>query len=100
MVRVQRTVCRSLPFDLMFSAPQDYMEDPVIAADGNTYERKAIEMYISQQGRGGGGWRSPLTNAVVESTVLVPNHALRSAIMEHRERVAAALQRGDTPSFI
>lgn len=74
------------------------MDDPVIAADGNTYERAAIEMYIAQQSRGS-GWRSPLTNAVVESRVLVPNHALRSAIMEHKESMARPVP-PRTQSFI
>ena len=74
------------------------MVDPVIAADGNTYERAAIETYIAQQRRGT-GWRSPLTNAVVESTVLVPNHALRSAIMEHKEAMARPAP-ARTTSFI
>jgi hypothetical protein len=57
------------------------MKDPVVAADGFTYERSAITRWLQQQGMR----RSPMTNKPME-TLLVPNHSLRSSIMEWHEQ--------------
>ena len=61
-------------------------EDPVICADGNTYERTAIQYWL-QQPRGTDPDtglprppRSPLTNSALLHVELVPNRALKSAI--------------------
>ena len=61
----------------MFLCPitQDVMHDPVIASDGHTYEREAIEKWL-KNGRN----VSPMTNAPMTSSVLLPNHNLKSAI--------------------
>ena len=48
-------------------------EDPVVAADGHTYERSAVERWFAEGNR-----TSPLTGARLESVVLIPNHAERS----------------------
>ena len=48
--------------------------DPVVALDGHTYERRAIEQWFSQ-----GRLTSPVTNLRLPATTLVPNHALKSA---------------------
>lgn len=50
------------------------MKDPVFTADGHTYERAAITQWLSRSKR------SPMTNAVLEHTRLVPNVALRTLI--------------------
>jgi len=50
------------------------MKDPVMAADGFTYERAAIADWLA---RGGGS--SPMTGATLGSTALVPNLAVRTA---------------------
>lgn len=52
---------------------RDIMEDPVIAKDGHTYEKEAIEMWFNNNSR------SPKTNQQI-STELIPNYALKSAI--------------------
>lgn len=59
----------------------DVMEDPVIAMDGETYERTAIESVFS----GNGPLRSPLTNEVLESALLIPNRAMKRLIEERRK---------------
>ncbi|KAG2438937.1 hypothetical protein HYH02_010730 [Chlamydomonas schloesseri] len=82
----------------IFTCPisQDVMHDPVVAADGHTYERRLIEEWMrrgQQQGppgaagAGGGGPapRSPMANQPLPHTALVPNLALRSAIREWQE---------------
>ncbi|KAF6262064.1 hypothetical protein COO60DRAFT_1699492 [Scenedesmus sp. NREL 46B-D3] len=65
------------------------MKDPVVAADGFTYERGAISRWLQSQGMR----RSPMTNKPME-LLLVPNHSLRSSIMEwhqqHQPSAAAA----------
>jgi hypothetical protein len=66
------------------------MQDPVIlAGDGFCYERDAIANWLRRGTR-----RSPMTGAPLASDALVPNHTLRSAIMEWRERQAARGARG------
>ncbi|KAG2438743.1 hypothetical protein HXX76_005288 [Chlamydomonas incerta] len=66
----------------MFLCPitQDVMEDPVVAADGYTYERLAITEWVSRSPT------SPLTNMRLDHTQVVPNLTLRSAIKEWREQ--------------
>ena len=50
------------------------MTDPVIAQDGHSYERTAIEEWF------GRSMKSPMTGAELSSTSLVPNHTLRQLI--------------------
>eukprot|EP00197_Chlamydomonas_leiostraca_P000020 CAMPEP_0202886216 /NCGR_PEP_ID=MMETSP1391-20130828/42060_1 /ASSEMBLY_ACC=CAM_ASM_000867 /TAXON_ID=1034604 /ORGANISM="Chlamydomonas leiostraca, Strain SAG 11-49" /LENGTH=972 /DNA_ID=CAMNT_0049569485 /DNA_START=65 /DNA_END=2985 /DNA_ORIENTATION=+ len=69
----------------MFLCPitQDVMDDPVVAADGYTYEREAIRAWLSKSPT------SPLTNLALEHCHLVPNLNLRSAIREWQGQAAA-----------
>mmetsp|Transcript_35319 Transcript_35319/g.82536 ORF Transcript_35319/g.82536 Transcript_35319/m.82536 type:complete len:108 (-) Transcript_35319:199-522(-) len=62
----------------------DIMVDPVLAMDGHSYERAAIENWLRQS------QKSPKTNALLPSKMLLPNHALRGMIIEWRERRQAA----------
>lgn len=64
---------------------QDLFKDPVIAADGFTYERSAIEDWLSRKNT------SPLLNVPLEHTFLIPNHAVRTTILRMNERTAAGL---------
>ena len=50
--------------------------DPVIAEDGYTYEREAFEKWTNVHRR------SPMTNRELNSTEVIQNHTLRSAIMD------------------
>lgn len=59
---------------------QEEMHDPVIAADGFTYERKAIEQWFSKCKR------SPSTNNDMRNTSLVPNRILKQ-IMEDSNQI-------------
>jgi hypothetical protein len=54
------------------------MRDPVMAADGHTYERAQIEQWITA--RGYPGVQSPKTNCVLAHTRLQPNHTVKSLI--------------------
>ncbi|KAF0716248.1 Aste57867_2936 [Aphanomyces stellatus] len=55
---------------------QDVMTNPVVAADGHSYDRESIEMWFRQK------YTSPVTNEMLPSTRLLPNLALREAIRE------------------
>ncbi|KAK4483474.1 hypothetical protein RD792_010666 [Penstemon davidsonii] len=56
---------------------QEIMQDPVVAADGFTYEAEALKGWLDS-----GHDTSPMTNLQLPHSNLVPNHALRSAIQE------------------
>lgn len=71
------------------SLTQAVMEDPVVAADGESYERSAWEAWLAHHGA-----VSPLTGAALEHTAAVPNHALRSTIDLARRRAAQAASLG------
>ncbi|KAK3447180.1 hypothetical protein EUGRSUZ_A02766 [Eucalyptus grandis] len=59
---------------------QEVMKDPLIAADGFTYEAEAIHGWLLS-----GHNTSPMTNLKLEHNDLVPNHALLYAIQEWQE---------------
>lgn len=52
------------------------MVDPVVAADGYSYERDAIARWLEKRAS------SPATGASLAHTGLTPNHALRGTITE------------------
>ncbi|KAJ0909788.1 putative U box domain, Zinc finger, RING/FYVE/PHD-type [Helianthus annuus] len=55
---------------------KDVMVDPCVAADGYTYDRRAIEQWLEESES------SPMTNLPLTSRSLTPNYTLLSAIME------------------
>ncbi|KAI3458344.1 hypothetical protein Pfo_015007 [Paulownia fortunei] len=55
---------------------KDVMNDPCVAADGYTYDRKAIEEWLE------GNNTSPVTNLPLLNKSLIPNYTLLSAIMD------------------
>jgi len=69
------------------------MKDPVIAQDGHTYEREAITQWFAMNDR------SPKTNAVISSTALIPNIALRNTIQEFFAANPQALTSVAAPLF-
>ena len=58
----------------------DVMEEPVIAIDGFTYEKRCILEWFRTK------ITSPSTGAVLSSTNLIPNHSLKSQINHWREQ--------------
>ncbi|KAF7806759.1 U-box domain-containing protein 34 [Senna tora] len=57
---------------------QEIMDDPHIAADGFTYEYRAIKAWLNKHNV------SPVTKVRLQRSTLIPNHTLRSAIREWR----------------
>lgn len=55
---------------------QDIMQDPVVAADGHTYERVALEAWLINHNT------SPMTNQPLPHKQLTPSHTLKSMIRE------------------
>ncbi|KAK2650287.1 hypothetical protein Ddye_017776 [Dipteronia dyeriana] len=55
----------------------EVMQDPVVAADGYTYEAEALKGWLES-----GHDTSPMTNLRLPHHQVVPNHSLRSAIQE------------------
>ena len=58
------------------------MADPVVIADGHSFERDAISDWFER-----GHMKSPMTGAPLPNAEVVPNHALRSAISEYIENL-------------
>jgi hypothetical protein len=52
------------------------MIDPVVAADGHTYERFAIARWLHESDK------SPLTGSILPHKSLVPNYMLVSSLQE------------------
>jgi len=77
-----------------FTCPitQDVMSDPVMAADGHSYERTAIARWLQSNER------SPKTNQVLQDKRLLPNHGLKSLIVQYIEQLNASEQRANKRS--
>ncbi|XP_022764668.1 U-box domain-containing protein 32-like isoform X2 [Durio zibethinus] len=68
---------RRIPSHFVCPIFQEVMKDPLIAADGFTYEGDAIRGWLES-----GHDTSPMTNLKLEHCSLVPNYALHQAIQE------------------
>ncbi|KAK2853859.1 hypothetical protein Q5P01_006520 [Channa striata] len=69
------SVCSDIPDEFLCPITREPMKDPVIAADGYSYERDAIESWIHTKNRS-----SPMTNLPLLTTLLTPNYTLKMAI--------------------
>lgn len=56
----------------------EIMVDPMVASDGHTYERNAIENWLIEMNKN----TSPMTNEKLKSKELIPAHTLKSMIKE------------------
>lgn len=59
---------------------KEVMEDPCVAADGYTYDRKSILAWLEENDK------SPMTNHTLAHKNLLPNYTLLSAITEWRSQ--------------
>ena len=86
--RKARAIIRTLnghddvPHELMCPITHELMWDPVIAVDGQTYEREAIERVFE----GGEKDRSPVTGVLLSSRLLIPNVAIRSQCRDYADK--------------
>ena len=72
------------PFEFVCPITYEIFRDPVVAADGHTYEREAIEQWIRRRAR------SPVTNLPLASRDLVPNINMKKLVADFVEAAAAA----------
>jgi hypothetical protein len=63
------------------------MRDPVVCADGHTYERAAVAQWLLKKDR------SPMTGAPLAHKHVTPNHLLRSMIAEWVDKQKKQRQR-------
>lgn len=63
------------PDEFLCPITRELMRDPVIAADGYSYERESIESWIRGKNK-----TSPMTNLPLQTTLLTPNRSLKTAI--------------------
>ena len=68
----------SIPQELICSITHEIMKDPVVAADGYSYERQAIMKWIENENT-----TSPMTNDPLSSLVLIPNRTLSLLIKKY-----------------
>eukprot|EP00621_Florenciella_sp_RCC1693_P014760 CAMPEP_0182536334 /NCGR_PEP_ID=MMETSP1323-20130603/19807_1 /TAXON_ID=236787 /ORGANISM="Florenciella parvula, Strain RCC1693" /LENGTH=596 /DNA_ID=CAMNT_0024746559 /DNA_START=78 /DNA_END=1868 /DNA_ORIENTATION=- len=74
----ERKHCK-VPPDFLCPITQEIMTDPVMALDGHSYERDAIQTWF---GSGRSRIKSPLTNETLASDLITPNHTLRKVIQD------------------
>lgn len=67
-------ISRDIPVEYLDPITFEIMTDPVITADGHTYDRTAIEKWFIDH------TTSPMTNLPLKNRELIPNFALRSLI--------------------
>merc|ERR1712129_207102 len=81
--------------DVLIQAIQDpitlgIFRDPIIASDGYTYERSAMEEMIARAENHVKTLKSPMTNEPLSSVKLSPNYVIRSLVSSVIEKVDAA----------
>ncbi|XP_035188187.1 WD repeat, SAM and U-box domain-containing protein 1 isoform X3 [Oxyura jamaicensis] len=69
------SVSVGIPDEFLCPITRELMKEPVIAADGYSYEKEAMENWISNKRRS-----SPMTNLPLHSPLLTPNRTLKMAI--------------------
>ncbi len=72
----QSLIKRKVPDHFKCPITYEVMKDPVIASDGHTYERKAIEEWLQNHDR------SPLTNEKLQDKKVYPCLYLKTSIAE------------------
>ena len=70
---------RLCPPSFLCPITQELMVDPIMCADGHSYDRRSIEEWLKSHDS------SPVTNMRLPDRNIVPNHALRNSIQEWLE---------------
>lgn len=81
---------QKLPPEFVDCITQEIMKDPVITADGHSYERSAIEKWLKHHDTSPktGEVLPPPPGGVGVDKTLRPNHILRGQIIEYNEKLA------------
>ena len=75
---------RKKPVQIVCPISHDVMLDPVVAADGHTYERAQIEAWLQKSKT------SPMTNAELAHTTLTMNITVRGMVQDFLVECRAA----------
>lgn len=75
----KQKVAAGPPEDYYCPITSELMSDPVICSDGHSYERSAIEEWLQINNT------SPNTGLALLDTSLIPNHALKAAILSWKQ---------------
>ncbi|XP_003405882.1 WD repeat, SAM and U-box domain-containing protein 1 isoform X1 [Loxodonta africana] len=70
-----KSLSSGIPDEFICPITRELMKEPVIASDGYSYEKEAMENWIGKKKR-----TSPMTNLILPSVVLTPNRTLKMAI--------------------
>lgn len=75
----------SLTYPTEFKCPitQDLMMDPVIASDGHSYEKKALQSFLSRGNR-----TSPLTREKLDHKIVISNMNLKKRIRDYADNIS------------
>ena len=79
---------KKIPEEFKCPITTEIMENPVVTADGHTYERLGIETWLRNHNT------SPLTGDILADKILTPNHALRNTIQTWLEGYSEDTQGG------
>lgn len=81
-----------VPSEFECPITSEVMEDPVIVADGRSYERAAIQKWLETSNK------SPMTGATLEHKAMIPNTNLKALIQDWKDSqvVQAAVQEEQT----
>ena len=77
----------ALPKEFECPVTREMMAEPVLAADGHSYDRYAIAYWLSAHST------SPVTNGQLIHNNLTPNHTLAALIDHHRSRLGQEMLR-------
>lgn len=67
------------PLEYICGISHKLMSDPVIAMDGSSYERRAIEQWFARQTEKGQPTTSPITGDAIDA-ITIPNRTLKGLI--------------------
>jgi hypothetical protein len=71
----------NIPNDCLCPITNEIMEDPVITCDGYSYERSSITRWFTIRNT------NPISNQILLSTNLIPNHTLKGVIIDFKESI-------------
>ena len=77
------------PAALVCPLSLEIFQDPVIAADGHSYERREIELWFAR-----GKTTSPKTNEELPNAFLVPNRHLKAMCQQFLDEVREVEEAG------
>jgi len=100
-LQIEFPVCQLVPIEGSFQCPisLEYMENPVVTADGQVYENEFIRRHFRTRRRSGRPVTSPCTNVQLPSEALLPLPLLKRVIEIYltespsMQGIFAALQR-------